>query len=207
MDSGAFSTIHLHGGYPEPPASYARHIKKWANEGRLLAAVAQDYMCEPVMLARTGLSIIEHQKLTIERYDALMNCDVGGVPIMPVLQGYEPHDYVRHLAAYGYKLGLRAWVGVGSVCKRNKSPASIEAVLLAILRVRPDLRLHGFGVKLTALGSQIVQRSLYTADSMAWSYNARLLGRNPNDPGEAMAYFDKVERVAPQTSLLEMLND
>ncbi len=53
MDSGAFTTILAHGGYPDPPEVYAAEIKRWSRNGTLLAAVAQDYMCEPHMLART----------------------------------------------------------------------------------------------------------------------------------------------------------
>ena len=136
------------------------------------------------MLKLTGKTITEHQRLTIERYDALLGCDTGGIYIMPVLQGYAPPDYVSHLRQYGDRLAQGSWVGVGSVCKRNGSPAEIEAVLLAIKAERPDLRLHGFGLKTTALRSEIVQDSLYTAD-MAWSYAARKQGRNGNSWLEA----------------------
>jgi hypothetical protein len=76
-------------------------------------------------------------------------------------------------------------VGVGSVCKRNGDVAAIEAVLLAIHHERPDLRLYGFGLKTTALKSGIVDELLETADSMAWSYRARIEGRNANDWREA----------------------
>ena len=77
MDSGAFSTIARHGGYPRPVHEYAGHIKRWRNNGNLLAAVAQDYMCEPQMLAKTGLTVADHQRLTIERYDDLLRCETG----------------------------------------------------------------------------------------------------------------------------------
>ena len=147
MDSGAFTEVVRHGGYRFPVSEYASHIKRFASCGTLLAAVAQDYMCESFVLEQTGKTIKEHQDMTIERYDDLMSEDVGGVYIMPVLQGYDPQDYVNHVKAYGKRLKHGAWVGVGSVCKRNSNPKSIEAVLLAIHRIRPDLRLHGFGVR------------------------------------------------------------
>jgi GNAT superfamily N-acetyltransferase len=206
MDSGAFSTIHLHGGYPEPVSTYAAQIKRWSKEGRLLAAVAQDYMCEKHMLERTGLTVDEHQRLTVQRYDDLLSCDVGGVYIMPVLQGYAPADYVRHIEMYGDRLAHGSWVGVGSVCKRNGDPAAIEDVLLTILAARPDLRLHGFGVKLTALRSAVIQDALYTADSMAWSYAARIEGRNGNSPIEAQRYSDRIDRITPQLSFIEVFH-
>lgn len=206
MDSGAFTEIATFGEYRHAPSVYATEVKRWSGEGRLLAAVAQDYMCENHMLAKTGLTVAEHQRLTVERYDDLTACDCGGVYIMPVLQGYEPADYVRHIEMYGARLAFGAWVGVGSVCKRNGDPAAIEDVLMAILRKRPDLKLHGFGVKLTALRSDVVQRALHTADSMAWSYAARFEGRNGNSPVEAQRYSDRIDRIAPQLSMIEALN-
>jgi hypothetical protein len=202
MDSGAFTTILTHGGYPEPVEVYAAEIKRWSYENSgLLAAVAQDYMCEAHMLALTGLTIEQHQALTIERYRQLRACDTGGVYIMPVLQGYEPADYVRHIEMYGPLLPHGAWVGVGSVCKRNGDPAAIEEVLLAIKRARPDLRLHGFGLKVTALGSALVRALLFTADSMAWSYAARKQGRNANDWREAARWASRIEIMPTQQSL------
>ena len=72
MDSGAFTAIKTHGGYLEPASVYAAEIKRWAKNGNLLAAVAQDYMCESVMLERTGMTIPQHQALTIDRYDDLV---------------------------------------------------------------------------------------------------------------------------------------
>lgn len=205
MDSGAFSTILTHGGYPEPPEVYAAQIKRWSRCGNLLAAVSQDYMCEAHMLAITGMTIAEHQRLTIERYDELRACDTGGVYVMPVLQGYAPADYVSHLEQYGDRLGHGAWVGVGSVCKRNGDVGAIEAVLLAIKQARPDLRLHGFGVKTTALGSRLVRELLHTADSMAWSFAARKQGRNANDVREAIRFKQGIDERQPEHTLLSLM--
>jgi hypothetical protein len=194
LDSGAFSTIFRHGGYPHPPSEYAAQIAKWQSTGTLLAAVTQDYMCEPAMLARTGLRVRDHQRLTIERYDALHHL-VRGVYLMPVLQGYSPSEYIDHLEMYGDRLPEGAWVGVGSVCKRNANPLSILRVLSLILDFRPDLRLHGFGLKITALMSRDIQAMLHSSDSMAWSFRARRNGRNPNDWREAQAMVEAVDRL------------
>lgn len=198
LDSGAFTTIDKYGYYPETPEVYAAQIKRWSTNGNLLAAVSQDYMCEAHMLAKTGLSIAEHQRLTIERYDALIACDTGGVQIIPVLQGYAPQDYVEHIRQYGDRLTPGMWVGVGSVCKRNGDPAAIEDVLLAIKRERPDIRLHGFGVKTTALRSGVVRDLLHTADSMAWSFAARIEGRNANCITEAIRFANRIETMPVQ---------
>lgn len=204
LDSGAFTTLELHGGYPEPPEAYASEVRRWAGNGELLAAVSQDYMCEPFMLARTGLTVADHQRLTIERYDALLCCDLGGVYLMPVLQGYAPADYVQHIEDYGDRLASGAWVGVGSVCKRNGSPAEVEEVLLAIKTMRPDLRLHAFGVKTTSMASGLVQSLLHSADSIAWSYAARRQGRNANDWREAARFRRRIETMPVQHSLWQL---
>lgn len=195
LDSGAFTTIAKHGGYPDTPEWYATLVECCASmsmSGRLVAAVSQDYMCEPQMLERTGLTIAEHQRLTIERYKRILAALRRPIYLMPVLQGYELADYVRHLAAYGDLLAPGAWVGVGSVCKRNRHPGEVLAVLQAIKAARPDLRLHGFGVKATALKTPAVRELLHSADSMAWSYAARRQGRDRNAWQEAAAWAAKI---------------
>lgn len=201
MDSGAFTEVSRHGGYRHGVGEYAAEIRRWAACGNLLAAVAQDFMCEPFIVQRTGLSVQRHQELTIERYDALRREGTGGVYVMPVLQGFEPGDYVHHIGMYGDRLGPGQWVGVGSVCKRNGDPRQVAAVLLAIRAARPDLRLHGFGLKKTALADPLVRSMLHTADSMAWSFAARKQGRNGNDWREAERYAQSVATMQVQLQL------
>lgn len=200
MDSGAFTEISTHGHYRHSVAEYAAEIRRWATNGSgtLLAAVAQDWMCEPWIVQRTGLTVAEHQRLTIERYDALLAEDTAGVYVLPVLQGFDPDDYVRHLRAYGDRLAPGAWVGVGSVCKRNGDPRSVAAVLHAIKAERPDLLLHGFGLKATALGHSLVRHLLHSADSMAWSFAARRSGRSPNDWREAASWAAGIASIPVQ---------
>jgi hypothetical protein len=117
---------------------------------------------------------------------------------MPVLQGYAPRDYAMHILAYGDRLKSGMWVGVGSVCKRNGDPEAIVEVLSAVHRTRPDLLLHGFGVKQTALMHPGVRDLLFSADSMAWSYAARKQGRDGNSWREAKAFADRVSSSAAQ---------
>jgi hypothetical protein len=98
-------------------------------------------------------------------------------------------------------------VGVGSVCKRNADPAAIEDVLLAIKRAQPDLLLHGFGLKITALASGLVRDLLYSADSMAWSLQARMAGRNGNDWREAEKYGRRVADMPVQETFVKHLTE
>ena len=196
LDSQAFMTILKYGGYPHPPEEYAAQIVRWKDNGNLLAAVSQDYMCETDMLAITGLTVADHQRLTIERYDALLAANTG-VYIMPVLQGYTPCEYVNHINQYGERLTRGMWVGVGSVCKRNGSPKRVLDVLIAIKTERPDLRLHGFGLKTTALANGTIRELLESADSMAWSYAARKQGRDANHWHEARNFKARIEQPPP----------
>lgn len=196
MDSGAFTEISKFGEYRSSVAEYAEVINRWADDPKLVAAVSQDYMCEPFILEKTGLTVADHQRLTIERYDALRLLVDPRVYVMPVLQGYSVEDYLRHLEMYGNRLPRGAYVGVGSICKRNTDIKAVEAILTAIKAVRPDLRLHGFGLKITALSSWVVRDCLYSADSMAWSFSARRQGRNANDWREAMAFVRRIN-IAP----------
>jgi len=194
VDSAAFTELATHGSYRHPPSVYAAELRRLHIEGvvKITAAVAQDYMCEPFMLEKTGMTVEQHQQLTIERYDALLAEDLP-FSILPVLQGYSPYDYVKHISMYGLRLSLGAWVGVGSVCKRNGNPETVLSVLSAIKNVRPDLRLHGFGVKTTSLAHPGIRKMLYSSDSMAWSYAARIEGRDGNLLQEALNFAEKIQ--------------
>ena len=132
-------------------------------------------MCEGPVLARTGLTVAEHQRRTVDNFCELHDLWDGknDSPYMPILQGWQPDDYLRCIDVYsarGINLNEYPIVGVGSVCRRQAT-AQIDAVFSSILRHYPDMLLHAFGVK--AGGLKIYGNKLYTADSMAWSYQAR----------------------------------
>lgn len=150
LDSGAFTEVTKHGGFRMSVERYAGLIGRWNRCGNLVAAVSQDYMCEDFVLKITGLSVDMHQRMTVDRYVRLLCCRPAAY-ILPVLQGYRPQEYVDHVVMYGDLLQHEQWVGVGSVCKRNSNASSVAAVLRAIKSRRPDLRLHGFGLKITSL--------------------------------------------------------
>ena len=198
VDSGAFQEIAQYGHYRHDPDVYAAEIDRLVGISPCIEfAVSQDWMCEPFILEKTGLSIADHQRLTIERYDALSRL-VRSVPVMPVLQGYALADYLHHLASYGERITHGMRVGVGSICKRNVNVGEIETILIALRRARPDLRLHGFGIKATSLYSGVVRDCLYSADSMAWSFAARYEGRNPNGVEEAVEFARRIKTMPVQ---------
>jgi hypothetical protein len=193
LDSQAFRILELHGEHQLTPAEYAALAWRIAGLCGRVVVVPQDYMCEAYIFAKrlekigVRFTVADHQRLTIARYDAL-HYHARGLDVMPVLQGYAPAEYVAHIEQYGRRLAMGAWVGVGSVCKRNGDIDKIAEVLLAIKQARPDLRLHGFGLKKTALESALIESLLHSADSMAWSMNARKNGRSANSWREAEHY-------------------
>ena len=195
LDSGAFTEISKFGNYRYPVEEYAHQIMQWSKCGNLLIAVAQDYMCEPFILQKSGLTIEDHQNLTIERYDQLLKYNLP-VPIMPVLQGYQVSDYLQHLFDYGDRIVSDMWVGIGSVCKRNTDPSQIRDILKAIKLIRPDLKIHGFGVKATALEFSDIRKMLYSCDSMAWSFSSRFSPESNSVQNQlqlAKSYKEKIE--------------
>ena len=84
MDSGGFTELSTYGRWRTSPKEYAAQINRWKDNGNLVAAVTQDLMCEPFILHKTGLSVDDHQKITVERYARLI--DLTNVYVMPVLQ-------------------------------------------------------------------------------------------------------------------------
>lgn len=205
MDSGAFSQVSTNGDHTLTTDEYAGQIKRWSRCGILVAAAAQDYMCEDFILNKLGRSVREHQDMTLERYEALLKSMEKikcRTLIMPVLQGYEPAEYVSHLKSYQNLIEPYAWVGVGSVCKRNSNPESVGVVLDAIKQVRPDLRLHGFGIKKTCLQDSYIVDRLFSSDSMAWSFDARYTGKKAHDVNHAIQYKNRIESMPIQENLL-----
>lgn len=205
MDSGAFTEISTYGEYRTTVEEYVSTIERWKKNGFLEIAVSQDYMCEPFILEKTGLTVKDHQELTIQRFDKIRS--LTDFPIMPVIQGYEIDDYLDHIKMYGNRLSGR--VGVGSLCKRNRDVKKIETILFEIKKKIPHCQLHGFGLKKTALFSGLVRKCLYSCDSMAWDYEARRknYGKNPNSMRYPYAYklIDTIENGKIQHHIMEAM--
>jgi hypothetical protein len=181
LDSGGFSELALFGGYQTTAAQYVAEVRRYADEiGGLEWVAPQDWMCEPSMLVRTGLTVAQHQDRTLASCLDLRAADLP-VPVIPVIQGWHLDDYLRHVEAFDradWPLDREPLVAVGSTCRR----ADVRSGERIVRRLAADgLRLHGFGVKLTGLGR--FGDILATADSMAWSYQGRRgSGRAPGCP-------------------------
>jgi len=196
LDSGAFSQIANHGEFTMSVTQYAQLIQRYADKGDLTCAVAQDYMCEPIAREATGKSVREHQHMTTRRYFHLLEelrNNFCNVELMPVLQGWEPLDYVEHLRLYedvwahrrsiaGYLYYFdeewRAperpeYIGIGTMCKRNGNPGEVEHILDLLLPRLTNYKVHLFGIKKTALNYAAIRDRIHSADSFAYDFGDR----------------------------------
>lgn len=178
LDSGGFSELSLYGEWRTTPAEYVTAVHRYDEEiGELGWAAPQDWMCEPFMTGKTGLPVAEHQRRTVDNFAWLCDLWAGvsdaDMPFMPVLQGWARDDYLRCWDLYharGITLADYPLVGLGSVCRRQAT-AEIGDIVHALRALDPELPLHGFGVK--RRGLELYGPELASADSMAWSYQAR----------------------------------
>jgi hypothetical protein len=176
LDSGGFTELTKHGAWTIDEETYLEDVHRFDEAGRLRWAAPMDWMCEPHMLERTGLSVREHQQRTVENFIELDRRSI--VPIIPVLQGWELDDYLACIDIYadaGVDLQTRELVGIGSVCRRQ---ATSEIAGLVREIASHGISLHGFGVKRAGIATY--GEHLASADSMAWSFRAR---RRPPLPG------------------------
>lgn len=191
LDSGGFSELSMFGEWRTSPAAYVAEARRWSTEvGGLQWAAIQDWMCEPFMLARTGLSVVEHQRRTVASLLELRGL-APELPWAPVLQGYRLDEYLRCADLYeaaGINLAAEPVVGLGSVCRRQ---ATAEArVIVRRLATERKLKLHGFGFKVGA--GAAVGACLASSDSLAWSQHARhrppLPGHEKPGPGRRFGH-------------------
>jgi hypothetical protein len=90
LDSGGFTELSRYGtwGHGPAPGQYAARIRRYRDEiGHLAWAAPQDWMCEPAITARTGLTVAGHQQRTIDSVLRLRDLDPG-LSVIPVLQGW-----------------------------------------------------------------------------------------------------------------------
>jgi hypothetical protein len=177
-DSGGFMELHLHGRWTISPAAYVAELRRYRDQiGRLAWAAPMAWMCEPAILAKTGKTVHEHQRRTVDNFLALRAL-APDLPIVPVLQGWGAVDYWRCQDLYrkaGVDLAAEPLVGVGTICRRQ---GGIRAGMILRTVAMDGLLLHGFGFKTKGLLD--CADILASADSLAWSYAAR---KEPPLPG------------------------
>jgi hypothetical protein len=171
LDSGGFTELSMNGTWQTTAVEYSSRVRRYSEEiGRLDWAAPQDWMCEPQITKRTGLTVQEHQARTIDSVERLRDFGLN-VNFVPVLQGWSKSDYLRHIDMYtqrGFDLASEPVVGVGTVCRRQ---ATSEAEDIIKTLSGAGISIHAFGFK--KVGLMKCNQHLYSADSMAWSFNAR----------------------------------
>lgn len=201
MDSGGFTELKDHGRWRITAAEYVQQVRRITDGvGRMPDFIApMDWMCEPWVIFGKNLhlppgnparfhgthtargttpdadhdlttAVRIHQRYTVDNLLELRTV-APDLPWMPVLQGWTLPDYQHCAALYaeaGVDLAAEPIVGLGSVCRRQ---ATSEIAEIAGTFADAGLTLHGFGVKTQGLGDY--GPDLASADSMAWSYDAR----------------------------------
>lgn len=169
LDSAGFVAMMRYGGYPWSTADYVRlaSARPWA------WWAARDYCCEP-QIAADAAEVARRIALTVASLGECRDegARAGIAPPMPVLQGWNPADYLRCAEAMG---SLPMLVGVGSVCRRSLAGRDgLLAVLGALDAGLPKhVRLHLFGVKGSAIAALAGHPRIASVDSMAWDFAAR----------------------------------
>lgn len=168
LDSGGFTELSMHGHWRTGVTEYVEAVDRYQTEiGGLEWAAPQDWMCEPWIIEKTGLSVREHQERTVANYLDLQ----GRGPFIPVLQGWTLADYETCIDLYaqaGVDLAAEPLVGLGTVCRRQNT-AEIAHVVNHLRSY--GLSLHGFGMK--SRGVARCAHLLESADSMSWSARGR----------------------------------
>lgn len=194
LDSGAFTQISTFGKFFISEDKYVEIIKRHEDEN-LVCAATQDYMCEPHILEKTGKTVREHIRMTVQRYfNILKKMRKAGCSTMllPVLQGMDVQDYAECLDLYEdgwrklenmygflYRFGGEEFtrpdrIGFGSMCKRNGNPGPVESILDQLGDRLRKFKIHLFGFKTTGLNIkwEIASR-IESADSFAYSMRDR----------------------------------
>lgn len=129
LDSGGFSELMLYGRWKTSPIQYAMEVLEWNRSiGKMNWAAIQDWMCEPIMIEKTGLSVREHQARTINSYFDLRNL-APSIEWTPVIQGYRISEYWSHVRQYednGIDLRKLKIVGLGSICRRQSTGGILQ---------------------------------------------------------------------------------
>jgi len=183
-DSGGFTELQKYGQWTVTSREYAARVRRYRDEiGGMCWAAPQDWMCEPIIVnggtvagqrfVGTHLSVPEHQRRTVLNYAQL--CDLAPeIDWIPVVQGDTEQSYLRCVDLYQSLIGLdlttAPLVGLGSVCRRQATKEAGQ--IITALHRHGVRRLHGFGFK--TLGLVAYQHLLCSADSLAWSLDARL---------------------------------
>lgn len=174
LDSAGFVAMARYGGFPWRTADYlalaASYPFRWF--------ASMDY-CVEAEIARDREEVLDRISRTIRaNFDCRSGARDLGIEhlLMPVIQGRRPEDYERCLDGLLLDYSRTPLIGVGSMCRREvPGPEGLIAVLDHLDRILPKgVRLHGFGIKGTALSHlKGLEHRIASTDSQAYGQTAR----------------------------------
>lgn len=171
LDCG-INEIMSNGTHLTTPEQYADDVRRYVAEvGRLEWVGPQDWPGASRVLALTGLTVHEHQRLTIESVKTLRRLLGDLVDVLAVVTGDTPEDYERHIEMYsaaGIDLTREKLVGVGALLGR---PSGEVARIVRALHAAGVTRMHGFGLKTGSLA--LIGHLLASTDSTDWQREGR----------------------------------
>lgn len=205
LDSGGFVAARRYGGYRWTPLQYA----EFAFEMSPTWWASMDHCCEPEIAASPAIV----QERIVRTVSGLIDCrraaeainDYLGTTLlampMPVLQGWQPRDYLRCVDwMLRFALDeLPPLVGLGSVCRRPLHGANGLLRVIGTLdaHLPQGVQLHLFGVKSAALSVLADHPRIYSMDSCSWDMRERWAalreGRSRSAASRCAAMIDWTE--------------
>jgi hypothetical protein len=173
VDSGGFPSSYIHNGYSKTDEEYLRFVMKHRADYYAL----RDYPCEPQILRRHGVTVRQQIERTLTHHLKLLDMhekmSVHAVPV-PVIQGWRMSDYTECIDLFREHGLLAEYMAVGSLCRRHQVK-KIRRIILSVRKELPSwVRLHAFGTKISVLKNQDVANAIYSVDSSAAEFSARL---------------------------------
>lgn len=137
---------------------------------------APDFCCEREVAADRA-EVLHRVRATAAKlaWALALAADMGVKPCLPVLQGWEPDDYLRCADLITGYMDLPDLVGLGSMCRRHLAgPAGAVAIVERLDAVLPArIGFHLFGVKGDVAAALRDHPRLVSIDSQAFEAAAR----------------------------------
>lgn len=199
LDSAGFVAAARWKGYPWTPEDYVAHVATMTHAP--VAWSSMDLCCEPEVapyrsevrarVEETARLLARCRRLAAAHLgaDRAMRQSLGltgewarPANPMPILQGWEPDDYLYSAEITDTVLD-GVWpdlVGVGSVCRRRLSGSDGLIAILSRLdaELPPHVGLHLFGVHADARAELAHYPRVVSVDSQAWGQDSRHAARS-----------------------------
>jgi len=164
VDSGAFQLFGKYKDYPFTPQQYINFISKVKPN----YYASMDYPCEQFVRQKIGVTVKQAVDKTIENLTKLIDTQVEKSTLVPVIQGWEPSDYVYCIDRLKEQGMLKEYMGIGTLCRRGKTPEILKIIKVVKNELPAWVKLHGFGVKISILKHPMSYKLLTSCDSASW---------------------------------------